>query len=173
MNQVLGGGAQARLFLDLREEHGYTYGAYSRFDAEIYPGQWLAFSPVRTPVTDGSMTQFVYEFKRINNEPVPQSELDDARRAIVAGFALSLEQPAQQLNNWLTSAHFGLPSDYWEKYPDRVAAVDAASVQAAAKKFVDLDHMQWVAVGDRKQIQETLAKYGPVTVVDVTGKEEK
>lgn len=173
MNQVLGGGAQARLFLDLREEHGYTYGAYSRFDAEIYPGQWLAFSPVRTPVTDGSMTQFVYEFKRINNELVPQTELDDARRAIVAGFALSLEQPAQQLNNWLTSAHFGLPSDYWEKYPDRVAAVDAASVQAAAKKFVDLDHMQWVAVGDRKQIQETLAKYGPVTVVDVTGKEEK
>jgi zinc protease len=173
MNQVLGGGAQARLFLDLREEHGYTYGAYSRFDAEIYPGQWLAFSPVRTPVTDGSMTQFVYEFKRINNELVPQAELDDARRTIVAGFALSLEQPAQQLNNWLTSAHFGLPSDYWEKYPDRVAAVDAASVQAAAKKFVDLDHMQWVAVGDRKAIQETLAKYGPVTVVDVTGKEEK
>jgi zinc protease len=173
MNQVLGGGPQARLFLDLREEHGYTYGSYSRFDAEIYPGQWFASAPVRTPVTDGSMTQFVYEFKRINNEPVPQTELDDARRAIVAGFALSLEQPAQQLNNWLTSAHFGLPADYWEKYPDRVAAVDAASVQAAAKKFVDLDHMQWVAVGDRKQIQETLAKYGPVTVVDVTGKEEK
>jgi zinc protease len=173
MNQVVGGGAQARLFLDLREEHGYTYGAYSRFDAETYPGLWFAFSPVRTPVTDGSMTQFVYEFKRIDNEPVPQAELDDARRAIVANFALSLEQPAQLLGNWLTSAHFGLPSDYWEKYPDRVASVDAASVQSAAKKFVDLDHMQWVAVGDRKAIQETLAKYGPVTVVDVTGKEEK
>jgi zinc protease len=173
MNQIVGGGPQARLFLDLREEHGYTYGAYSSFDAEIYPGRWFGSAPVRTPVTDGSMTQFVYEFKRINNEPVPQSELDDARRAIVAGFALSLEQPAQQLGYWLTSAHFGLPSDYWEKYPDRVAAVDAAGVQAAAKKFVDLDHMQWVCVGDRKAIQETLAKYGPVTVVDVTGKEEK
>jgi zinc protease len=173
MNQVVGGGPQARLFLDLREEHGYTYGAYSNFDAEIYPGRWSGFSPVRTPVTDGSMTQFVYEFKRINNEPVPQSELDDARRAIVANFALSLEQPAQLLGNWLTSVHFGLPSDYWEKYPDRVASVDAAGVQAAAKRFVDLDHMQWVCVGDRKAIQETLAKYGPVTVVDVTGKEEK
>jgi hypothetical protein len=51
--------------------------------------------------------------------------------------------------------------------------LDAAGVQAAAKKFVDLNHMQWVCVGDRKAIQETLAKYGPVTVVDVTGKEEK
>ena len=173
MNQVVGGGPQSRLFLDLREEHGYTYGSYSRFDAEIYPGTWAGFAPVRTPVTDGSMTQFVYEFKRINNEPVPQSELDDARRAIVANFALSLEQPAQLLGNWLTSAHFGLPSDYWDQYPDRIAAVDAPSVEAAAKRFVDLDHLQWVAVGDRKAIQDVLAKYGPVTVVDVTGKEEK
>jgi hypothetical protein len=66
MNQVLGGGPQARLFLDLREEHGYTYGAYSNFNAEIYPGDWLAAAAVRTPVTDGSMTQFLYEFKRMN-----------------------------------------------------------------------------------------------------------
>lgn len=172
MNQVLGGGPQARLFLDLREEHGYTYGVYSRFNAEIYPGDWFSSGSVRTPVTDGSMTQFIYEFKRIVSEPVPESELDDAHRTIVAGFALSLEQPAQVLNDWLTSQYYGLPADYWDKYPDRVAAVDTAAVQAAAKKFVDLDHMQWVCVGDRKQIQDVLAKYGPVSVVDVEGKPE-
>ena len=170
MNQILGGGPQARLFLDLREEHGYTYGAYSNFNAETYPGDWLAAAAVRTPVTDGSMTQFLYEFKRIGSEPVPASELDDAHHAIIAGFALSLEQPAQLLNDWLTVQYYGLPIDYWDKYSDRIAAVDAASVQAAAKKFVDLDHMQWVCVGDRKQIQDVLAKYGPVTVVDVEGK---
>jgi zinc protease len=118
------------------------------------------------------MERFVYEFKRINDEPVPQSELDDAHRAIIANFALSLEQPAQLLNDWLTVQHFGLPMDYWDKYPDRIAAIDAVGVQAAAKKFVDLQHMQWVAVGDRKQIQDALAKYGPVTVIDVTGKAE-
>jgi zinc protease len=172
MNQVEGGGAQARLFLDLREEHSLTYGSYSRFNADIYPGDWFAFAPVRTSVTGDAMERFVFEFKRINSEPVPQSELDDAHRALIAVFALSLEQPAQLLNDWLIVQHFGLPMDYWDKYPDHIGEVDAAKVQAAAKKFVDLSHMQWVAVGDRKQIQDTLAKYGPVTVVDVKGKAE-
>ena len=169
MNQILGGGPQARLFLDLREEHGYTYGAYSNFNAEIYPGDWLAAAAVRTPVTDGSMTQFVYEFKHMSSDPVPQSELDDARHAIVAGFALALEQPARLLDNWMTVQYYGLPADYWDHFPDRITAVDAAAVQAAARRFVDLAHMQWIAVGDRGQIQEALAKYGPVTVVDAEG----
>lgn len=172
MNQVLGGGPQARLFLDLREEHGYTYGAYSNFSAEIYPGEWLAAAAVRTPVTDGSMTQFVYQFKRMSSEPVPQSELDDARHAIVASFALSLEQPARLLDNWMTVQYYGLPADYWDQYADHIAAVDPAGVEAAARRFVDLTHMQWVCVGDRRQIQESLAKYGPVTVVDADGRSQ-
>ncbi len=170
MNQILGGGAQARLFLDLREEHGYTYGAYSAFSAETYPGDWFAAASVRTPVTDGSMTQFLYEFKRIANEPVPQSELDDARHAIVAGFALSLESPARLLDDWMTAQYYGLPMDYWDTYAAHIAAIDAAAVQAEAKKYVDLEHMQWVAVGDSKQIKDTLAKYGPVSVIDAEGK---
>ena len=62
--------------------------------------------------------------------------------------------------------------DYWDKYPDHIAAIDSAAVRAAAKKFVDLKHMQWVAVGDAKQIKDVLAKYGAVTVMDVTGKQE-
>jgi zinc protease len=172
MNQIEGGGPQARLFLDLREEHSLTYGSYSGVNADIYPGDWGAFAPVRTKVTGDAMERFVYEFKRLNNEPVAQGELDEAHRAIIASFALSLEQPAQILDSWLTVQHFGLPTDYWDKYPDHIAAVDAASVQAMAKRFVDLNHMQWVAVGDRKQIQDALAKYGPVTVVDVNGKPE-
>jgi zinc protease len=173
MNQILGGGPQARLFLDLREEHGYTYGAYSNFNAEIYPGEWLAAAAVRTPVTDGSMTQFMYEFKRISSDPVPQSELDDARHAIVSSFALALEQPARLLDNWMTVQYYDLPADYWDHYADRIAAVAAAAVQTAARKFVDLAQMQWITVGDRRQIQEALAKYGPVTVVDAEGEPEK
>ena len=172
MNQVLGGGPQARLFLDLREVHGYTYGSYSRFSTEIYPGDWLAQAPVRTKVTDGSMTQMVYEFKKINDEAVPQAELEEAQRAIVAGFALSLEQPSEILNDWLTVQYYGLPVEYWDQYPDHITKADAAAVQASAKKFVDLDHMQWVCVGNRKEIEDVLKKYGPVTVIDVTGKAE-
>jgi zinc protease len=172
MNQILGGGPQARLFLDLREEHGYTYGAYSNFNAEVYPGDWFARAPVRTPVTEGSMEQLFYEFRLINDEAVPPSELDDAHRAISGAFALSLEDQRELLNDWLTVEHFGLPIDYWDKYPDHIAAIDSGGVRAAAKKFVDLKHMQWVAVGDAKQIKDALAKYGTVTVLDVTGKPE-
>ena len=172
MNQVVGGGPQARLFLDLREEHSLTYGSYSRLTAEVYPGDWSASAPVRTPVTGDAMERFVYEYKLINDKPVPASELDDSKRAIVAGFALSLEQPAQLLGYFLTAKQFDLAADYWDKYPDRIAAIDAAAVQAAAKKYVDLAHFQWVCVGDRTKIQDALAKYGPVSVVDVTGKPE-
>jgi zinc protease len=170
MNQVIGGGPQSRLFLDLREEHSLTYGAYSQFNADIYPGAWFAYSPVRTQVTGEAMDRFIYEYQKINNELTPQSELDDAHRAIIANFALSLEQPAQILNDWLTVQYYGLPVDYWDKYPDHIGSIDAAGVQAAAKKFVDLDHVQWICVGDRKQIQDVLAKYGTVNVVDVNGK---
>jgi zinc protease len=172
MNRILGGGPQARLFLDLRETHSYTYGAYSNFSSDIYAGHWAASSAVRTPVTDGAMTQFLFEFKKINDEAVPQDELGESERAIIASFALSLEEPEQILTSWLTVKEFGLPMDYWDKYPDHIAAVSAADVQAAGRKFVDLEHLQWVCVGDRKQIESVLKKYGPVSVVDATGKPE-
>jgi len=173
MNQVMGAGPQSRLFLDLREEHSLTYGAYSQFTAETYPGAWSAFSPVRTSATDDAMARFTFEFKKINDEPVPANELDDARRAIIASFALSLETPLTVLGDWLTVQHFGLAEDYWDKYPDRVSGVDAPAVQRTAKKYVDLAHLQWVCVGDRRKIQDALAKYGAVSVVDVSGKELK
>ncbi len=135
MNQVLGGGPQARLFLDLREEHSLTYGSYSRFNSEIYPGDWQAFAPVRTDVTGDAFDRFLYEFKKINNEPVPQTEMDDAHRAIIANFALSLEQPSQILNDWLTVQHYGLAADYWDKYPDHIGGIDAAGVQVAGEEI--------------------------------------
>ena len=172
MNQVIGNGPQARLFLDLREEHSLTYGAYSRFSSNVYVGDWQASSPVRTAVTKDAVDRFLYQFKKINNEPVPQAELDEAHRAIVASFALSLEQPSQMIASWLTVQYYGLPADYYDKYPDQIFAVDAAKVQAAGKKYVDLDHLQWVCVGDRKQIESVLKPYGPLTIVDVKGNPE-
>lgn len=172
MNETLGGGPQSRLFLDLREDHSYTYGAYSATSTNIYPGDWRGYAAVRTPVTDGSMTQFVYEYKRIASELVPAAELDDVHRSIISGFALSLEQPSTVLDSWMLVQYYGLSQDYWDKYPDRISAIDSAQVLAAAKKYVDIAHMQWVAVGDRKQIEPVLKKYGPVTVVDADGNPE-
>jgi len=170
MNRVLGGGPSARLFLNLREKHGYTYGAYSSFTSDIYPGAWRANTEVRNAVTDGSMHELLEEFKRIRTEKAPESELDEARRSIVAGFALSLEQPATMLNFWMTANYFRLPQDYWDRYPEQIAKVGPEAVEQAAKKYVDLEHLQFVCVGDGKQIKDILKKYGPVEVYNADGK---
>ena len=178
MNQVLGDGPQARLFLNLREVHGYTYGAYSRIGDYRYRGAWEANTEVRNAVTDGSMEQLMAEFKRIRDEKVSDPELNEARHAIVAGFAISLEQPQQLLNRWLLVQELGLPMDYWDQYPVEVARTTADAVQTAARKYVDLDHLQIVCVGDPKQpgndqkqpIGDVLKKYGTVEVYDTNGK---
>src|SRR5678815_5299700 len=73
MNQVLGGGGSSRLFLNLREDKGYTYGAYSNVSSYKYPGTFRANTEVRTDVTKGSMDELMYELKRIRDEKVPVS----------------------------------------------------------------------------------------------------
>ena len=170
MNRVLGGGPSARLFLNLREEKGYTYSIYSYFTSDIYPGAWMTATEVRTPVTDKSMRELMNEFTRIREEKVPEGELDDARRSIVARFALSLEQPAQLLGFWMTANYYKLAEDYWDRYPEQVAGVTPDVVQGMAKKYVDLDHLQIVCVGNGKEIRDALKQYGPLEVYNTDGK---
>src|ERR1044071_9962879 len=81
MNKVVGGDAASRLFLNLREDHGYTYGAYSSFVSSKFPGTWLANSSVRTEVTEGAMREFMYELKRIRSVAVEPTEVEYAKRA--------------------------------------------------------------------------------------------
>jgi zinc protease len=172
MDQILGAGASSRLFLNLREAKGYTYGVYSSFSARKYAGPFRAGGDARTDVTEGAMTEFWNEFKRIRDEQVPGSELDDARHAVVAGFALSLEHSDQLLDFAVEQKIYGLPSDYWDTYPAQIAAISADQVQRVAKKYVDPETMQIVAVGDAKKIAPILQKYGSVELFDVQDKPE-
>ncbi|HLE62914.1 MAG TPA: pitrilysin family protein, partial [Pyrinomonadaceae bacterium] len=169
-DRVLGGGPAARLFLNLREDKGYTYGAYSGFGGSKFRGTWVSGSEVRTEVTDGAMKEFMYELKRLRDERVPADELDNAKRAIVGSFALSLEQPQGLLQNIITQKLFDLPADYWDTYPQKVSAVTAEDIQRIAQKYIDLDRLQVVAVGDAAKAREMLAKYGKVEVYDADGK---
>jgi zinc protease len=173
MDQILGAGASGRLFLNLREAKGYTYGVYSTFTARKYAGPFRAGGDLRTEVTDGAMTEFWKEFQRLRDEKIPADELDDARRAVVAGFALSLEQPEQLLDFAVEQKFYNLPADYWNKYPAQIAAISADDVQRIAKKYVDPETMQVVAVGDAQKIVPVLEKYGSVHVFDVQGKPEE
>jgi len=169
-DRVLGGGPSGRLFLNLREDKGYTYGAYSGFASSKYRGTWNASSEVRTEVTEGAMKEFKYEFERIGTEKVSADELENAKRAIIGSFALSLEQPASLLQNIITQKIYNLPANYWDTYPQHVSAITADDVQRVAQKYIDMKHLQVVAVGDASKTREILAKYGTVQVFDADGK---
>jgi zinc protease len=169
-DRVLGGGPSGRLFMNLREDKGYTYGAYSGFGGSKFRGTWISSSEVRTDVTEGAMKEFMYELNRLRNEKVGAEELENAKRAIVGSFALSLEQPQALLQNVITQKLYNLPADYWDTYPQKVAAITADDVQRVAQKYIDLGHLQVVAVGDASKAREVLAKYGKVEVFDADGK---
>jgi len=169
-DRILGGGPAARLFLNLREDKGYTYGAYSNFGGSKFRGTWVSSSEVRTDVTEGAMKEFMYELKRLREEKVTAEELDNAKRAIVGSFALSLEQSQFLLQNIITQKLYDLPADYWDAYPQKVAAITAEDIQNIAQKYIDLNHLQIVAVGDASKARDVLAKYGKVEVYDADGK---
>ncbi len=170
LNRLFGEGPAARLFLDLREEKGYTYGAYSNFSAYNYPGVFEATTEVRNAVTEPSLRDLLAQFTRIRDEKVPEAELDEARRAIVARFALSLENPGTLLNSWLTVNYYHLPVTYWDDYPAQIAKVTPDDIQRVARKYLGKDHLQIVCVGDASQIGTVLGKYGTVEVFDADGK---
>jgi zinc protease len=169
-NHILGGGPAARLFLNLREEKGYTYGVYSSFTAVKYPGPWRAGGDVRTEVTAPAMTEFYKEFQRIRDEKVPDTELEEAKRAIVASFALSLESPSELLGYAIVRKIYGFAPDNWETYPAKIMAVTADDIQRVARKYINPDNLQVVAVGDISKIKSIMEKYGPVEVYDAEGK---
>ena len=169
MDAVIGGGPTGRLFVHLREEKGYTYGAYSQINAGYYRGAWLASTDVRTEVTGPALRDLMAEITRMRNEPVPAKEFEDRKRGIVASFALSLESPAAVLNSHVTRWLYKLPVDYWDKLPARINAVTVAQVQAAAKKYLDPSRLQIVAVGDEAKVAAILKEYGPVDIYDTNG----
>jgi predicted Zn-dependent peptidase len=116
------------------------------------------------------MKEFMYELNRLRNEKVGAEELENAKRAIVGSFALSLEQPQSLLQNVITQKLYNLPADYWDTYPQKVSAITADDVQRVAQKYIDLGHLQVVAVGDAAKAREVLAKYGKVEMFDADGK---
>jgi predicted Zn-dependent peptidase len=171
MNQVLGGGPSARLFNNLREDKGYTYGASSSFLAGEFAGPWEASSEVRTEVTEGAMREFFNEFKRIREEKVPAGELEEKKRSVVARFALSLESPQTLLNYAIIRKIYNLPEDYWDTYPAKISAVTADDVQRVAQKYLNPENIRIVAVGDASKVKSVMEKYGTVTVFDIDGKQ--
>jgi len=169
MNRILGGGPSARLFLKLREEKGYTYSVYSAFTAGKYRGNWRVVTDVRTPVAGDALADLLTEIHRLCTEAPSATELEAAKRALVASFAISLESPEEVLNYSVTREMYGLPDDYWKRYPDRVMSVTAHDVQTAAREYLDLQRLQIIAVGDGQKLRSVLERFGAVKMYNVEG----
>lgn len=170
MNKVLGGGPTGRLFITLREEKSYTYGAYSNVQAGQWRGTWQASTEVRSEVTEAALRDLLAEVAKMRDQPVPDKEFRDQKRSMIGGFALSLENPQQMLSYYVQSWRYRLPADYWDKYPERITAVTQAQVQAAAKKYLDPARLQIIAVGEPTKVAEILKKFGTVETYDTEGK---
>jgi predicted Zn-dependent peptidase len=170
MNKIIGGGPTGRLFMHLREEKGYTYGASSSLSAPLYRGEWQAATSVRTEVTEPALRDLLSEITALRDVTVSDEELADAKRSMIASFALSLESPAQLVTYTVTRWRFKLPADYWDTYAERVNAVTKDQVQAAARKYLAADRLQIVAVGDPTQVTDPLKKLGEVETYDTEGK---
>lgn len=171
MNNILGGGGSARLFMNLREDKGYTYGAYSNVGSSKYSANFGASASVRNEVTDSSLVQFMYELRRIREEQVTQEELDGAKNFLRGSFGRSLESRGTAAQFALNTEVNNLPEDYYANYLKRLEAVTIADVQRVAKKFVRPDQANIVIVGKADEIAEKLKPFAEIQYFDLEGNE--
>lgn len=171
MNRVLGQGPAARLFRNLREDKGYTYGIGSNFTALHYMHHFAASTSVRTEVTGPALEELLREFRDVRERAIPTDELEGAQRALVANFALAIENTSNVLNNLLLAKEYGFPPDYFDHYPEKIMAVTQAQAREAANKYVPVDNAQVVVVGDAAKVRSVLAAFG--TVEEYTAEGER
>jgi zinc protease len=159
MHTILGANASSRLFMNLREEKGYTYGAYTNLDARRDAGSFRATAEVRTPVTGDSLREFFYEFGRIRDEEVSEKELRDAKSYLTGIFPIRLESLDGLIDQLVQIRMFSLPADYLETYRDRVQAVTRREVMRVAREYVTPDRAAIVIVGDAAALGDQIAPY--------------
>jgi len=159
-NQILGGGGTARLYKNLREEKGYTYGAYSGIGASRYASRFKATAAVRNAVTDSAVVEFVKEIENIRTKPIDQTELDLVKAKYVGSFVRAIERPSTIANYALNIETLGLPEDYYENYLKNFEAVTLEDVQKAANKYFQIENARIIVTGKGADIADKLENLG-------------
>jgi zinc protease len=175
MNTALGGAFNSRLNLNLRERHGFTYGAGSGFSYRRVPevGVFTASASVHTEKTDSALAELVGELKTIRQtKPLTDAELAFAKSGITKGLPLAFETVPQIAGGAATILLENLPLNYYETLGPAVEKVTVADAMAAASKYLDSDRLSIVIVGDRKVIEPRLqaARLAPIVIVDDQGR---
>ena len=168
-NHVLGGGSDARLFLILREEKGWTYGAYSSLNRPVGVGRFQATAEVRTPVTDSALVELLAQIERMRTESVTEHELTAAKGFLVGSFPRQIETPQQIASQVRTTRLLNLDDDYLRTYRSRLSAITADDVLDVSQDLMRPDSAVIVVVGDGQAIYDKLAAIAPTRIVDVSG----
>ncbi len=175
-NTILGGGSQGRLFLNLREKHGWTYGSYSTLRTDELMGNFTAYAKCRNIVSDSSVGQIVEEMKRLQNEKIAGDQLQNTINYLSGNFAIGLEDPARIAQFAINIERYNMPKDYYQNYLKNLAAVTPEDVQVIATKYIHPDQANIVVVGSKAEVANKLAVYakdGRVEMYDNYGREIK
>lgn len=169
LNTILGGSFTSRLNQNLREQHGYAYGAGSAFDMRRVAGSFFAAAGVQTDKTDESVGEFFKEFAGML-KPIPADEVAKAKNYIALSYPRDFETTRDIAARLGDMVVYSLPEDYFNTYVQRVQSVTPEQVQAAAKKYIQPDKFAVVIVGDRKTIEAPVRalNLGPISFMSVS-----
>ena len=172
-NTVLGGGSQGRLFLDLREKHAWTYGAYSSLREDELGGTFSATVKCRNIVSDSSVGALLDEMRTMQTDKVSDTALQNSISYLSGGFAIALEDPRRVAQNAINIERYHMPKDFYQNYLKNLAAVTADDVIAMSTKYIRPDNANIVVAGSKEDVANKLAKYsadGKIDYYDYSGK---
>jgi len=168
LNTVLGGAFTSRLNTNLREKHGYAYGASCTFDMRAAAGPFYAAAGVQTDKTSEALREFFNELTAIRTL-LPADELEKAKNYLALLLPRNFETSSNLASSLSQMFIYNLPDDYFATYTDRIRAVTSAEVQRIAQKYIQPDRFAVVVIGDRKIIEPAIRalNLGPIRVVSI------
>ena len=170
MNALLGGVFNSRINLNLREKHGYTYGARSMFAFRRQAGPFVVSAPVRNEVTRESVTEVLSELRRIRTGDVEVGELEDTKNYMMGSFPSTVQSSSDIAGRLIDMELYDLPQDYFDRYRENIGGVSKSDVEHVAKKYIDPEQVIIVIVGNASQVREPLGALGmPIHELDIEG----
>ena len=172
INYIFGGQPTSRLFKNLRQDKGYSYGYYSTIEWSQFASLLLAGGSVETKVTKESIIETLKEYKGLSQEnPITQTELNIAKQGILKGYASNFETQDQYIDNLAKIALYDLPLDYHKHYLKNIDAISLGRIREVSSSKIKLDDLAITVVGDRKLLLDKICEIGiPVHTIDITGK---
>lgn len=157
-NQILGGGGEGRLFLNLREKHGWTYGSYSDIGFGKYVQKFSSTASVRNAVTDSSVVEILNELKRMRTEVVSADDLKNAKAKYIGNFVMQVQKPTTIARYALNTQTQDLPADFYENYIQNINAVTVEDIKEVANRFFLADNIRIVIAGKGSEVAAGLEK---------------